>query len=154
MYQIRKGVFETNSSSSHSISISSSDHFTDILHGINGVIYVTGDEFGWGCESISGAYEKLQYLITGLFSDCNSQVDVEDVKENNNYYKMLERVIKKYCNCSLYIKKSIGGQKYYDYGYIDHQSYDVYSEAFNSESDLANYLFNPQSILYIDHDNH
>jgi hypothetical protein len=158
MYQIRRGVFETNSSSSHSISISCSDHFSDLFANVvkGGVVYGTGLEFGWGYDIYSSANIKLQYLITGIFSSCSSQLDVEDKKENNSYYKMLKDVIKEYTNYELKIVDfdNIKEKKYYPYGYIDHQSYGEYAMAFDSKNTLANFLFNPQSTLIIDNDNH
>jgi hypothetical protein len=43
---------------------------------------------------------------------------------------------------------------YYAFGNIDHQSIEVCEEAFKSKEALRSFIFNPQSILMTDNDNH
>lgn len=70
MKQIRRNVFETNSSSSHAISFSNSKHnldYTQLVPDINGVIHCHFDQFGWwysGGGDTNSAKVKLNYLIT------------------------------------------------------------------------------------------
>ena len=72
MKQIRRNVFETNSSSSHAISFSSSNHnldYTQLVPDIDGVIHTWFDEFGWGYygyADTNSAQVKLSYLITQI----------------------------------------------------------------------------------------
>ena len=72
MKQIRRIVFETNSSSTHSVSISSKNSQYYNSAALNAFIeednkvHVRFGEFGWEIESYNWAYDKLQYLVTML----------------------------------------------------------------------------------------
>ena len=72
-YQIRQGVFETNSSSSHSLVIVQDGDFIespfseDVLQ--EGVYHVGSDDYGWGMEIYSSFDEKLTYLATIFLID-------------------------------------------------------------------------------------
>lgn len=78
MKQIRRNVFETNSSSSHAISFSNSKHnldYTQLVPDNDGVIHCRFDEFGWGyCgeDETNSAQIKLNYLVTQICetNDC------------------------------------------------------------------------------------
>ena len=78
MKQVRNGVFETNSSSSHAISFSNSKHtldYTQLVPDSDGVIHCWFDEFGWGYfgeDETNSAQIKLNYLVTQICetNDC------------------------------------------------------------------------------------
>lgn len=153
--QIRQGVFETNSSSTHSIIINYSDTFDDIPN--ISAIKATGDEFGWENESYNDFYTKLNYIITYLFGSCESEEDYNKIK-NKKEYKLLVEVLKTETGIDLYVPSIIeakeNAQYNFDYyGYIDHQSCDVAEEVFKSYQDLSCFLFNSSSILYTGNDN-
>ena len=61
MQKIRKNVFETNSSSTHSICIAK-----DMELIIPTSIHFEFGEFGWEVDTLSSVYEKASYLYTGL----------------------------------------------------------------------------------------
>ncbi len=62
MKNIRNNVFETNSSSSHSIVISRSNKCKDTIELNNdGCIVLTGGEFGWDWEMYHFAEDKANY---------------------------------------------------------------------------------------------
>jgi len=157
----RRGVFETNSSSSHSISIDTSDYFTSMLQVRNGKVVSFGGEFGWEEMRYTDAKTKLDYCVTFLFGnvavrDKNWDIDkeataaaFEEIK-NSKKYNMLKSVIFEYCNAVLAVRDN--GE--YDFGYIDHQSDYVCEEVFTDENTLANFIFNPKSVLITDNDNH
>jgi hypothetical protein len=42
----------------------------------------------------------------------------------------------------------------YEWGYIDHQSSDVCNEAFESDTTLRDFIFNPASYVRTDNGNH
>ena len=150
--QIRRGCFETNSSSSHSLTISNSGRcYADLpiikefydekteTYWANCVV-LTGGEYGWGVEHYTDSWEKANYLATHLL--CYRQDD-ERQKE------MFESVIK---------SETGADNIFYDFtesqAYIDHQSVGDADEAFESVDSLKNFLFNRASILIIDNDNH
>ena len=156
MIQIRKSVFETNSSSSHSFSIPTEvvcdsegkTLFTDLLPATRGTsFYLYCDEFGWGEDVFTDARTKLSYLVTHLFSG-NSGV-IEEVCASEEY-EMLLNVLYKYCRIEPERVVPPSG----DLGYIDHQSWGMADDIFESEKRIAAFLFNPNSELVIDNDNH
>ncbi len=61
MKKIRKSVFETNSSSTHSICVADTDDYT-----IPKSIHFDFDEFGWEHRTLRSTQAKADYLYTGL----------------------------------------------------------------------------------------
>ena len=69
--QIRKSVFETNSSSTHAICITKKkDNYKLPDH-----IDFEFGEFGWECKEYEDTYNKASYLITAIFSFSKSEAD-------------------------------------------------------------------------------
>jgi hypothetical protein len=138
MKKVRGQVFETNSSSSHSIIIEMC-YDTDILDTIipdkDGNITLTGGEFGWGPESYNDALTKANYCLV-------------DQREDDEKIDMLKKVIKEQTGCNEVLID------FNEWVYIDHQSLETSEEAFQSEEHLRGFIFNPNSELVIDHDNH
>ena len=68
MKQIRHNVFETNSSSTHSISLYNGviDQFldADYLGNTSGDLHINLDTYDWEWKWVRSPYEKLQYLLT------------------------------------------------------------------------------------------
>lgn len=162
---IRRSVFETNSSSTHSICIPFGVGLNDdIIIPSDGILRLYGGEFGWGPEKHRDAETKLSYLVTFLMSGVcqmlwSSGYTKPTIKYNwedekyKKYFPMLEKVLReRYPQIEQIIFEPTEG--YYPFGYIDHQSDDTPYDAFESEDHLKNFLFNRNSVLYIDHDNH
>jgi len=173
MYQIRRGVFETNSSSSHSITIDrDKDNLTDFpkgqfirnyptlkvpgVSGVSGVLEMRGGEFGWGVEDFNDFETKFQYLVTHIFRNCTSESEVLSRMEDSEQFLMLKTVIKKTCDLEITPPEPSAYGKTYvgPVGYIDHQSVGTAFQVFISKEILKNYLFNKDSILFIDNDNY
>lgn len=150
MKVMREGVFETNSSSTHSICISDKQAVLDTLPiDENGVLNVYPDEFGWGVEDYNNAPMKAAYCLTWLKAD-----GYENVCPRKNDEELFVKVLKDVTGAKTvrFIPASDGD--FYPYGYIDHQSDGVCAEAFKDYDTLKNFIFNPESVLYIDNDNH
>jgi hypothetical protein len=137
MKKIRKGVFETNSSSTHSISIGISDgkaQFDTLPIDSDGVCRVYQAEFGWEQETFNSPSMKASYAYTYAKGDLSKMRQLGDV-----------------------IQKQLGGKITVEFvegdGYIDHQSFDVCEEAFESDDKLRNFIFNPRSYLETGNDN-
>ena len=162
--QIRRGVFETNSSSSHSISVDSSGECKYDLCVEKGRVNAPCGEFGWEEVSYNDSRTKLSYLVTALVSTVRDYVDnskkrlpfEELIKTSSHYneYLQLCEVIKECCNANLIVLPEIDG--YQSLGYIDHASIDVAFDNVLSKghSIIRQFLFSDKSILYIDNDNH
>lgn len=154
--QIRRGVFETNSSSMHSLSISrvGKEYDTSIkysIHDDDNKLYIPFGEFGWGYDRYDDSYHKLQYALTMVFAtDARDAVCADDFY-NTEGFKEINELIKEKFNCDgIVIKDRFETHSYYRTkwddekrgwvedkndlyvyltcdGYIDHQSCEGYS---------------------------
>lgn len=131
----RDGVFETNSSSTHSISISPIDVISDksLVPDENGVITIYGGEFGWEYETYHGAAAKASYCYA-------------DNYENSSRLEMLVRVITIVTGAKEVVFDP-------DPGYVDHQSCGTSNEAFESDEALSRFIFNHDSWVETGNDN-
>ena len=68
MFKIRKGTFETNSSSTHTIVVTKDNSKLDIPNEIK--IDLADYEFGWEYDKYYSVEEKLAYLVFGILSEC------------------------------------------------------------------------------------
>lgn len=134
MKQIRQGVFETNSSSTHSICIAK-----DVELIIPESITLCFGDFGWERDTLQSVHDKASYLYTGLM--CNDRTD--DLNKIINILK--DRGVQ--CHSHEFT--------YSDSGYVDH-SYEL-TEFLNAvcadEDKLMNYLFSPLSFVLTGNDN-
>ena len=135
----RIGMFETNSSSTHSIIIAPGDFVPDTLPIRDEVCIVYPGEFGWEERTYYSARTKASYCLT------YAQGDPE-------LLDMLKRVIEAEVKVPVEFRP-LNGQ-YYPWGYIDHQSSDIAEPAFRDETSLRAFIFNPNSELQTDNDNH
>lgn len=147
--QVRKGVYETNSSSTHAICIAKDGYeLKDYID------FHTG-EYGWECEEYGDLDNKASYLITAILSMDKEYADEKlgqlkcILDENKITYTIPELNIKSY---------NYGEKKhyYYDigYDYIDHVGeLTSWLEDLLSDSDkLFRYLFG-DSIVITGNDN-
>ena len=163
MRQIRRNVFETNSSSTHSISFSSRDEALEesVLKVANdGYIHIGFGEFGWEIETYSSQGSKLSYLLTMIA--CVNGLTPSWYEKDFGYlrteitelddFKTLNDEIIEYTRCEygLYIDES--------YGYIDHQSFEDYRSLKDFLNDWGvknciEFIFG-NVIVHTDNDNH
>lgn len=160
--KIRKGVFETNSSSMHSICFDGNSNFAQYNKPICGRF----DEFGWGYDILSTAEEKLSYVLTYLVSNYNitknlsyknswnNYVNYEELLKNK-YFIWLNEIVKDYTGFDIHLTHGIEDEA----GYIDHQSMDTISDHWSENEDkfktkMKELIFNQAYEIIIDHDNH
>jgi len=150
MRKIRRGVFETNSSSTHSITLSCGDIVQDKLHvnDRNECIIYTG-EFGWEVEAYHDAATKASYALTHAVNLGNS------VKTAELLY-MLRQAIERGIgdDVDIIFDADPTSNEWGSNGYIDHQSFGVAEDAFRSVNTLHRFIFDRNSVLYTDNDNH
>ena len=172
-YVIRQGLFETNSSSCHSITVIkngklTTDNVFPILS--DNKVHAEFGEFGWGPDRYTDPYHKLQYALTmaletEIYYKIPHNVSNMRIKSKKDYYncesfKMINDLIKKECHCDgVEIDSDIeldGSWLRYD-GYIDHQSRENYNnlEEFlkDHEITLKDFIFDTSKVLIIDNDN-
>lgn len=145
----RNNVFETNSSSTHSITIA--DDLGDTLDIIpmdsDGSITLKGEAFGWSWQRYNDARTKATYCM----------VHAAETKDRTKL-GMLRQVLKDYTKASEINLEAFGKSAYQEdqltaQGNIDHQSTGVASEAFDSKETLARFIFDPRSWLMLGNDN-
>ena len=137
--QIRSSVFETNSSSTHSIAISKKPVV------IGKSIHFSIGEFGWENDCADTA----DYLYTAILEQDNRDDLLNRLKKILDNYSIEYEFDEPIWN-----KSSIGEDVWLEYGYIDH-SYELgeFLEAILSNEDLLmRYLFG-DSTVYIGNDN-
>lgn len=150
MKKIRSSIFETNSSSSHSITISSDTQTLLTKIDTPEEIEVGLGEFGWENEVYDNFHTKLDYICI----DHGLITKDENINQNPKYLMLME-VLSERTN----IKKLIfcfGSHSYNSdkpAGYIDHQSHGTSRDVFKSKDNLIKFLFNTNSLLITGNDN-
>lgn len=146
--QIRQSAFETNSSSSHSITVSDDSSYDlmdlSLVPDQDGVITLNGQSFGWEWRRYNDAMTKAVYCAV----DNGKDEDTEEDDEKNNSYKNLIKEV---------IKEQTGAKKVVfnisDDDYIDHQSVGTSYEVRQTKESLRNFIFNKNSWLFTGNDN-
>jgi len=143
MKNIRKGVFETNSSSMHSVHIEKGDvPYLTIEPDENGEILIEYGEFGWGPDTAHSPREIASYCLTATQYTSDEQASME----------MLREVMEEHTGAK--VKFCEQENEYYPKGYIDHQSTDTAVGVFVSKGGLKDLIFGRNSYVEIDNDNH
>lgn len=135
---VRHGVFETNSSSCHSVSVATenTDLLMDTLYpNEDGIVVINGGKFGRYFERHNDAQTKASYAATSTLYGLDAGVLKEVILEQTGAEKVLLNVSEDYS--SPYSS------------YIDHESTDVCPRG---KKELRDFIFNPNSWLFIAHD--
>lgn len=141
MKTIRHACFETNSSSSHSISIADKIIYDDtIFLNEDGTVVLTGGEFGWGVEDYNDALTKANYCAVDCLGDKDKTDKLKDVIIEMTGAKDV------IFDISDDFRKS-------NYSYIDHQSNGTSHDLFYENNGLKNFIFCRGSTLLISNDN-
>lgn len=101
---IRKNVFETNSSSIHSlvISVDGLEPSTLKINSEINRINVTTQYFGKEYTLYNKQEDKLSYIVTYIVAELQNRYDdweILDRLKDSYYFNTLEEIIKDYCNC-------------------------------------------------------
>ncbi len=148
----RRNVFETNSSSTHSITIAGGDYEPqglDVSPEHGSAVRIHPGEFGWEQATYRDAATKASYALT-----------FAKQTEDDAALELLRRVIAAETAAVVVFVQT--GDEHHPWGYIDHQSCESYDgevegaavEVFKSRDALRDFIFNPQSVLVTDNDNH
>lgn len=148
--QVRRGIFETNSSSTHAICIKKSEYRHNSFSHIDFEI----GEFGWENGEYDSLYNKASYLITAILSFDKDEADenlqkLKDILDSNNIeYTLPELKVKSW---------EYGGKTRYYYdidGYIDHpcETKDFVNDVLSDSDKLFRYLFG-NSVIITGNDN-
>lgn len=168
MRLVRNGVFETNSSSAHSLAYKNTvlrdyDYkpkedlcfATKELHltkkpkeyEMYSYMPLFFGEYSWGFDVLSSPAEKLSYLMSSVYQYKTWGVIKEDpfFKQVIQWLSELDIVVE--------LPEEYGESSEVD-AYVDHQSWNVVTkDMFQTKEDLLTYLFNNDIVIYIENDN-
>lgn len=172
MKLIRRNVFETNSSSCHSLEITEDTELNDIpIPDNEGIITLLSGNFGWELETYKYFESKAAYLIVYIRDWCEKDKQQE-------FKTILENLITKKTGGTVAYELGFWDKKTVTYkdkegneisyetnageGYIDHQSVEeqklhyLFDKTHKDyiEGELERFLFNKKSVLETDNDNH
>ena len=144
MKKIRQNVFETNSSSVHSLVISSEGLEPSNLK-INSEINridVTTQYFGKEYILYNEQEDKLSYIVTYLVAELQNSYDDWEILEKLKYsyrFTTLKEIIKDYCNCDG-INVIIGEESGFDHQ-TNPSNADCVVNLYDEE-EIKNFIFN------------
>jgi hypothetical protein len=154
LIKIREGFFETNSSSTHSLSIAENKpSLTELKKEYNGkTITITGGEFGWDSKEYNAFEIKLDYIFTNL----------RDTDSTLKKYQKINKKLEK--DLIVFLKNKLGVDVLVDINsdsdcYIDHQSISLIRDELLDDNDewdynkLFNFLFSEESSVETSSDN-
>lgn len=168
MKLIRNGVFETNSSSAHSLAYKNTvlrDYNykpkDDLCFAIK-ELHLTKkpkeyemysymplyfDEYGWGFDILSSPAEKLSYLMSSVY-----QYKTWGVIKEDPFFKQVIQWLNE-LDIIVNLPEQYGDSSEVD-AYVDHQSWNVVTkDMFQTKEDLLTYLFNNDIVIHIENDN-
>ena len=150
--QIRRGVFETNSSSTHSICITKNDKYTKPKS-----IWFDFGEFGQERDIHCSTFIKADYLYTGLYESCSEQ-EINEYKENIKNFLESEGIDCVFKGEGKTESYTVGGKVYtYPYidGYVDHgcELKDFIDDVCTNKDKLFRFLFSSESFIITGNDN-
>ena len=147
---IRKGIYETNSSSVHTIVISSDGMEPSKLPvDKDGYITVRYGEFGKDGTVYSSQEDKLSYLVTQCYYLGGWEYDVN--RDNNYHFKNIEDAIVDYTGARGI--KIVGGEPEIDHQTVNQIDYDlhlIHNEY--DEKEIQSFVFNKYISLLCDCD--
>lgn len=168
---VRHSVFETNSSSCHSLALAKdgngklSKMYTD-YHLNNGDLVFSTGEYGWEFNILSTFGEKLDYIMTyvllydgGCYFNTVIQA-LHDVTQFERLYYHDDLV--GHWNNETDEFEFVDHEDVYSLhdraksldGYIDHESVGLLDSILRDENKLKNLLFVKDSVIYTENDNH
>ena len=156
MINVRLSVFETNSSSSHSLVYSNKDrgYCYDLPVDENGILVIPFGEFGWGPDILKTPIEKLSYFITdhAPYIEDDDKMDWDEliklVLKKSDDIRDAIKIVKENCPQVKEVKFE-KCDEYWPLGYVDHQSVGTS----NSADSIEDLIFSNKIIILIDNDN-
>lgn len=150
MLQIRPGVFETNSSSTHSICIATDRK--EPLKLQDRLWFATGD-YGWAWEKLTDPEEKASYLYSAIL----------ELYERNKAEELKNRIVDILasagvtCGFSKARYHDYGGRLYCENASVDHgddgELKDFVDKTVHNKGRLMRFLFSPKSFVLTGNDN-
>lgn len=154
MFQIRKNVFETNSSSSHSLCILKEDQPLDGLVEMNwrldndGILHFYNEDdlqfSRWPFRILNNWYDRLCYALASYAYDSQTREKIIDICRKH---------IKNFVNFEFPKNPWWDEEGPYFYGCVDHQSMNLLSRFLKTHNvSLEDFIFNDRYLVIIDGD--
>lgn len=134
--KIRRGLFETNSSSTHALCIAKTNDFV-----IPKELHFRLSSFGWESGFVKTVEDKASYLYTALYS----------LNKSNERFK-LSKILKKYgVECTFESPETPENE----YSFVDHPEdlTEFFTLLFDKEILLLRFLFSKKSFIRTGNDN-
>ena len=146
---IRHSVFETNSSSTHTICINK-DFKWPLKE--NSIKFGTG-EFGWEFEEYYDIWSKAEYLHEAIISASNDEKEYEELKAE--FTKLLNNIGIEQVNWAEIKWDEDGYPDWDSHGYIDHgnELHEMIQVMLKDPNLLYGFLFNDNSCVCTGNDN-
>lgn len=151
MRQERRGVFETNSSSTHSVCITTERH-TELIYPNH--LHFRCDRFGWGIKRITTPEGKAAYLYASLLS----LYDRDKAQEVTAF--IMDTLFEVGVKCSFDEPEYYffdNGNFYVENAYVDHYGEDDHRQFVDlttrNKGRLLRYLFSNKSFVLTGNDN-
>lgn len=148
--QVRSAVFETNSSSSHSLTLGKARlaplmATEDELR--TGKIHVALQEYGWGWERLYTARNKMSYLATQVKGQYDTSSDASfNASIEYGPLQLLKDLVHELTGCKIEFLNS-------ESSYIDHQSVGLGTELFGDPDQLKAFLLDESAYIQTGNDN-
>lgn len=152
MKQTRNSVFETNSSSTHSISLTGSG----TIKIPNGMLELVCAEYGWEEETYNDPQSKLSYVLTAI--QYHTKQSFPDNVLNSTYLAWIKEVLNDVGIVYYPEQLEADTDGYSEFGYIDHQATDTMDDLWSDDKDtfknnMKEFIFNPSWELRTGNDN-
>lgn len=153
MLQIRQSVFETNSSSSHSIvvqkygSVKPTGTSSDFAEFEDGILTLhQGNGFHWGWDVLTNWLDRFAYTMAEFGEDENTAQDILE--------RVKRRIDADDVEIHLHDPWWANGEEVPDFGSIDHQSQGTLMHFLSEKGiDELDFIFDDRYIVIIDNDN-
>lgn len=155
MLKIRKGVFETNSSSMHSFSLEKvfsgfKRGFKEFKPLMNGTLVIDIDYYGrYPFKLLNTPEDKVRYLLADIF-EYGHKKEINKMLSTKNYTKEVQDILDilhKYIDFKVLkveeIDWAIG---------VDHASLDIFDIIKARNIDMEEFIFNPNYVIIVDGD--
>lgn len=171
MKKTRQNVFETNSSSTHSITFSENIKGVYNTLPVNDLgqveIHVSDNGYGWDVDEYTDPHSKAEYIYIYIrdwynkykkdpeidYLKCRSDEDKDWIYlKNEALENQFKRIIMEHTGAESVVIYDNDGSN----GYIDHQSveFNELDWLVDSDDKLKEFIFDPECVLITDNDNY
>lgn len=141
---IRQNAFETNSSSTHSLTLGTSINSFEPEYVGDVGIFKSGNFEAYGTyKDVSSLEDKVAYLLTGIYSYSSDEDGYSSIEER---VELLKKVLKRWMGYKRVVFESYAATHW---GCFEPLSYDSFEKIWETKGSLERFLFSPDSKVEI-----